>query len=159
MPRSGATRTTGTAWAEAHLTGLARRPVTRVLLVDDNHEMRFLYRVLIERTGRYSVVGEAADGQAALRLAAEHEPDVVLLDVSMPVMDGFETIGPLRMICPNALVVVLTGLASAGLADKAFRLGAHGILSKDMDGAAFVKALASLENRETAHHRIAQGGQ
>src|SRR5215831_5706214 len=80
----------------------------RVLLADDNAQFRFVLRRLLERDSEISVVAEASDGDEALRLVEEHEPDVVLMDISMPGLDGLEATFELKARFPDLTVLMLS---------------------------------------------------
>ena len=113
----------------------------RVLLVDDEPILRSLLALVLRRTERYEVVGEAGDGLEALTLASEHSPDLVLLDLSMPRMDGLEALPHLRRMLPDAHVIVLSGFTAAGATDAAHRAGAHAYLEKGLDPTALMAAI------------------
>ena len=122
----------------------ARR--TRVLLVDDNAHLRELFRIGLEAIGRMEVVGEAADGAAGLAAARALRPDVVLLDLSMPTMDGLEAVTYIRHALPATHVVILTGFRQERLGVLARELGATGFLEKGLtptELAAAVRAIAA----------------
>jgi DNA-binding NarL/FixJ family response regulator len=103
----------------------------RVVVVDDAEELRSLIRRALDREDDFTVVGEAADGRAGVEVADTHQPDVVLLDIAMPVLDGLQALPLLRKKCPGAILVVLSGFGSDSLAaQKALELGAHGFLNK-----------------------------
>jgi signal transduction histidine kinase len=106
----------------------------RTLLVDDAEDLRYLVRLVLERSGRYEVVAEAADGREAIASAAAHRDDLdlVLLDLSMPHMDGLEALPHLRRVAPEARVVVLSGFAEAGTAEAARVAGADLYLEKGL---------------------------
>lgn len=116
-------------------------PPVRVMLVDDEPLLRSLLRMMLHRTGRYEVVGEAGDGREALELASAITPDLVLLDLSMPRMDGLEALPHLRRLVPQAHVIVLSGFAAASAATTATAAGAHGYLEKGLAPANLVEAL------------------
>jgi DNA-binding NarL/FixJ family response regulator len=101
-----------------------------VLLADDLEEYRVLLRKMLEMDGRFSVVGEAPDGHAAVRLARETDPDVVLLDIAMPEMDGLEAIPHIRRAAPRTRVVMLSGFGEEVMSDKSLRLGADAYVVK-----------------------------
>ena len=104
----------------------------RVLIVDDASYIRRLVSDLIrEHDHDWSVVGEAADGQEAIDLAPQVHPDLILLDLSMPVMDGLEALPHLRRDVPDATVVVLTGFPGSAAQAAAEEAGAHAYLEKD----------------------------
>lgn len=113
----------------------------RVLLVDDMVELRAMIRLTLERSKRFVVVGEAGDGRAAIELASEHQPDLVLLDVSMPVMDGLEALPHLRAAAPAACVVMLSGFSEVRLGADAAAGGAAAYLEKGLTPQALVDRL------------------
>ncbi len=96
----------------------------RVLVVDDAEDLRMLLRARMEARNGLTVVGEAADGVAAVELASELQPDLVLLDLAMPRMDGLEALPLIRAAVPGVRVVVLSGFNQSTLADKAIEAGA-----------------------------------
>ncbi len=102
----------------------------RLLLADDHTMVRQSVRRSMEAEG-FQIVGEAADGEEAVRLALELMPDVVLMDISMPVLDGVEATRQVRRQCPAIQVVVLTMHADADLVRRALQSGAAGYLTKD----------------------------
>jgi two-component system response regulator DegU len=103
----------------------------RLLLADDHRMVRQSMRRSMEDAG-FDVVGEAADGQEAVRMAGELRPDVVLMDVSMPVLDGVEATRQLRAAADaRSQVVMLTMHADADVVRRALQAGAVGYLTKD----------------------------
>jgi DNA-binding NarL/FixJ family response regulator len=80
----------------------------RVLLADDVPEIRKLLRLTLELDGRFEVIGEAGDGAEAVRIVSSERPDVVILDLSMPVMDGFEAIPVICRSSPETKILVLS---------------------------------------------------
>lgn len=102
----------------------------RVMLVDDSDKLRSLYRMALELDRDMRVVAEAADGQQALAAVGNAKPDVVLLDLSMPHMDGLETIPRLKRAAPASRIVVLTGFKRERLEEVAMALGASAFLEK-----------------------------
>ncbi len=96
----------------------------RVLVVDDAEDIRMLLRLRVESRNGLTVVGEAADGVAAVELASELQPDLVLLDLAMPRMDGLEALPLIRAAVPDVRVVVLSGFNQGTLANKAIEAGA-----------------------------------
>src|SRR5436190_18772849 len=83
---------------------------TRVVLVDDEPDIVFLAKLLFESDGRFEVVGEAGNGEEAVRLAQELQPEAVLLDILMPGMDGWEALPLIRRVSPETTVVVVSAL-------------------------------------------------
>jgi two-component system LytT family response regulator len=111
----------------------------RVLIVDDEPLAREGIRLLLERDPEIEVVGECADGAEAVRAALEHEPDLLLLDVQMPEMDGFQV---LRALPEEQLPVVIFITAYDHYALKAFEVHALDYLLKPFDDERFERALA-----------------
>ena len=83
----------------------------RVLVVDDDADLRFLLKMALDRDGVSRVVGEATNGRDAIDAAREHQPDVIVLDQSMPVMNGTEAIPGLREAVPAARIVIYSAWA------------------------------------------------
>ncbi|HEV2811828.1 MAG TPA: response regulator transcription factor [Solirubrobacteraceae bacterium] len=113
-----------------------------VLIVDDHPSFRATARLLLEADG-YAVVGEAADGTSALRRAAELEPDVVLLDVNLPDLDGFAVAERLTRDGAGPAVVLCSSRDAADFGDQIDRSGARGFVAKaDLSGAAVRELVA-----------------
>src|SRR3954447_21872303 len=109
----------------------ARAQPRTLVLVDDNEDLRFLLRRALDRSEDFVLVGEAADGAQGVAAVTALCPDVVLLDITMPHMDGLQALTILRRECPDTTVVMLSGFhESHVLAQKAVELGAHGYVSK-----------------------------
>lgn len=102
----------------------------RLLLVDDVEDLRFLTKLALRREQDLVVVGEAGDGRQAIELAQSLQPDLVLLDLSMPVMDGLEALPHLRRVAPDAIIFILSGFEASRLEATARGLGAHGYIEK-----------------------------
>jgi two-component system, NarL family, response regulator DegU len=102
----------------------------RLLLVDDHKLLRQGLRRAVEDAG-FDVVGEAGDGEEAVRLAVDLRPELVLMDLTMPVMDGIEATRRLRTSVPEARVVILTMHGEEDTVDRAIRAGAVAYLLKD----------------------------
>ena len=108
-------------------------PKIRVFLVDDVHELRVLTRLELEEDPRIEVVGEAADGREGVEGVAQAQPDVVLLDLSMPNMDGLEAIPLMREHAPNSRLVVLSGHQAGRVSLEALNQGASRYVDKASD--------------------------
>lgn len=113
----------------------------RILIVDDHAVVRQGLRMFLALDPELQVVGEAADGAAAVELARTLAPDVVLMDILMPVMDGLEATRALRAACPDSEVIALTSVLEDGKASEAIRAGAIGYLLKDTEADALCAAI------------------
>ena len=124
--------------------------VLRVLLVDDHQLMRDGLRTLLEMETGISVVGEAADGAAGVSAFEKLVPDVVLMDIRMPVMDGVEATRRIRGKSPDAKILMLTTFDEDELVFEAVRAGARGYLLKDLSGAELAAAVRSVARGDAA---------
>jgi DNA-binding NarL/FixJ family response regulator len=106
----------------------------RLLLVDDQRLMRDGLRILLELEADFEVIGEAEDGAQALKVYRQHAPDVVLMDIRMPVMDGVESTRRLRESDPNSKIIILTTFDDNEYVFEGLRAGALGYLLKDVSG-------------------------
>lgn len=106
------------------------RGLVRALIVDDTPDIRLLLSMTLERDRDFAVVGEAGTGADGVRLARELQPDLVLLDLAMPVMDGFAALPQILQTSPASRVVVLSGFEAGTMAERAVAAGAAGYLQK-----------------------------
>jgi two-component system, NarL family, nitrate/nitrite response regulator NarL len=119
----------------------------RVLIADDHRLFAETLEALLATEKRVEVVGSARDGKEAVRLARKLGPDVILMDISMPVMDGFEATRRIRKDRENACVLMLTGSNSRTDVDLARKAGAAGYVTKDRIAAELVDAIVEVVNR------------
>ena len=117
--------------------------MARLLIVDDSPDIRSALRRIAEAND-YDVVGEADNGKAALAWLTHGTLDMVLLDVSMPVMGGFETARRLKGIAPTLPILFISQHTEADYVDEAFRLGARGYLLKSAIGSELGQALEAV---------------
>ena len=103
----------------------------RTVLVDDVAALRVLVRVLLADNESFEVVGEAADGADGLRVTRRVRPDLVLLDLAMPVMDGLEFLAAAHTLVHRPVIVALSGFAADPAAAAAIAAGADGYLEKN----------------------------
>lgn len=101
----------------------------RVVIVDDTQDLRDLLRLALVRGG-FEVVAEAGDGQQGIEAVREARPDIILLDLAMPVMDGIEALPSMRRLCPAAKIVVLSGFGAQQMSARAVAAGADGYVQK-----------------------------
>jgi DNA-binding NarL/FixJ family response regulator len=109
---------------------MSEKPIS-VVLVEDNDVFREALELMLGVTPDLRVVAAFADGEAALKVCPEIDPDVVLVDYRLPGLDGVETTSALRSACPGAAVVVLTAMAEAGEMQALMEAGAVACLTKD----------------------------
>jgi two-component system, NarL family, response regulator LiaR len=124
----------------------------RVLIADDHAIVRQGLRTFLELQEDIEVVGDAADGEAALAGVQRHEPDVVLMDLVMPNLGGVEAIRRLRELRPETRVLVLTSFLDDEKLFPAVRAGAAGYLLKDIEPAELVRAIRTVADGEALLH-------
>jgi DNA-binding NarL/FixJ family response regulator len=120
----------------------------RVLLADDHPVFRKGLRALLTSLPEATVVGEAADGEQAVRLAAQHEPDIVVMDINMPGVNGVEATRRIIAAHPGTAVLVLTMFDDDDSVFAAMRAGARGYLVKGSDTDDVVRAITAVGNGE-----------
>ena len=123
-------------------------PVVRVVLADDHALVREATAELLERAGGIHVVGQAADGPETLRLVAALRPDVLLLDLAMPGMDGLEVTRRARGLSPKTAVVALTAHEEHAYVLATLEAGASGYLSKASRGREVIQAVRAAATGE-----------
>lgn len=104
----------------------------RVVVADDDVDARFLIRRTLERSGRFSVVAEAGDGVEATAVTGEQHPDLVILDLRMPKVDGIAALPHIRAAAPEAVVIVVSTLPRERVATRAVDAGAHAVIGKSI---------------------------
>ena len=127
------------------------RPI-RVLIVDDQTIVRKGIRALLAEVENITVVGEASSGQEAVAQGQALDPDVILLDVAMPVMDGIEAIRQITARQAGARILVLTGFTSDDKVFPAIKAGALGYLLKDSEPNDLIRAIEQVSRGEPALH-------
>ena len=127
----------------------SERPPIRVVIADDTRDMRLLLSLALELAGGFEVVGEAANGEEAITQAGTHRPDVLLLDLAMPVLDGLQALPEIRDRAPDALVVVLSGFGADAMGEEAVRLGAATYVQKGVNPTELAEQLRALVQDRT----------
>lgn len=125
---------------------------TRILIADDHGVLRAGLRALLNAEADLEVVGEAADGNMALSLAQDLLPDVILLDISMPGLNGIEVIQNLMRMQQNTNVLILTVHEDEGLLQEAFRLGAKGYIVKRAVESELINAIRAVSRGDLYVH-------
>jgi DNA-binding NarL/FixJ family response regulator len=116
----------------------------RVVLADDEPQFRDLLGTFLQHDGRFAVVGEAEDGQEAVALAAEQQPDVVVLDLNMPRMHGSEALARIRAECSEVRVVVVSAVLGEHSAEALLAEGADACVSKATPARSIVALVAEV---------------
>lgn len=119
----------------------------RVLIVDDHRLFVEAVEVILEREGAIDVVGRASNGRQGVELAETLEPDVILMDIDMPVMDGIDATRAIRERRSQASVLVLTGSSAGTDVDRARRAGAAGYVTKARIAADLIETIHEIASK------------
>jgi len=122
------------------------RPVS-VLIADDERLFVESVEALLGNDDRVKVIGTVSNGQDAVDMARALVPDVMLMDISMPMLDGIEAARRIRLDLPNACILILTGSSIAADVDRAREAGVAGFLTKDRIGTQLVGAILEVAAR------------
>lgn len=125
---------------------MQRKPIT-VLVVDDEARIRRFARLLLESDSKVSVVGEADNGRAAADMARELSPDIILMDISMPEMNGLEAAKKILHDCPNIRIIMTTAMGTEPYRRVSMSLGASDFLDKSTLDSELIEAV-----HRTARH-------
>lgn len=105
----------------------------RIVICDDYELYRFTMSAVLGLDDRFELVAEATNGAEAIDVCAEHQPDIVLLDIAMPVMDGMAALPKIREVCPTSRIVMHSAFTERTIATEAVALGANGYIEKGLD--------------------------
>jgi len=119
----------------------------RVLIADDHRMFAEALEAILTGDDRLEIVGQAGDGSEAVRLALTTRPDVILMDLAMPVMDGVQATKQIRTQWPKACVLMLTGSNSRSDVDRAREAGAAGYVTKERIAAELIDAILEIGSR------------
>jgi DNA-binding NarL/FixJ family response regulator len=122
-------------------------PPIKVLIADDHRLFAEALEAILSTDDRISIAATARDGREAVALADEHKPDVILMDISMPVMDGIEAVEELRRRGLDSGVLMLTGSNARDDVDRARQAGAAGYVTKDRIAAELIDAIVEVASR------------
>jgi two-component system NarL family response regulator len=123
-----------------------RKPI-RILIADDHRLFAQALEAILATDERIEVVGHAENGAEAIELASSLDPDVTLMDIVMPKMDGFEATRRIRVDRPTACVLMLTGSNSRTDVDRARKAGAAGYVTKDRIAAELIDAIIEVAGK------------
>jgi len=126
----------------------------RILLVEDHVVVRQGTRQLLEREQDFEVIGEAGDGEEAVRLASQLKPDVIIMDVAMPKLSGVEATKQIKELLPSTIVLVLTGYDYDEYIFSLLEAGAAGYLMKDVSGDQLIDAIRAVHAGEAVLHPV-----
>jgi NarL family two-component system response regulator LiaR len=119
-------------------------PKTRIVLADDHPLLRQALKDVLQKESTFEIVGEAGDGEQAVKLAAELTPDVVIMDISMPNLDGLQATQQIKATCPNVAVLVLTVHTDDECILEILKAGAAGYLIKSAFGDEVIHAVRAV---------------
>jgi DNA-binding NarL/FixJ family response regulator len=122
-----------------------RRSAVRVLIADDEPLFVEMVEALLADEDQIEVVATAQDGQEAVELARAHDPDVIVMDISMPVIDGIEATRQIHKENPDARILILTGSSTSADVDRSRTAGVSGFLTKDRIAAHLVETILDLD--------------
>ena len=135
--------------------GESKNSPIRVMVVDDSADIRDVLRLAFDRADDFEFVAEASSGEAAVATADAHQPDLVLLDIAMPDMDGLQALPLIRSAAPAAAIVMLTGFSEQDAALAAVEHGAHGFIRKGVSVPDLLEQMReSVEIRRQRHNHV-----
>ena len=116
-----------------------------VVVVDDTYELRYLWKRMLDQDDRFVVVADAPNGQVGVAAAELHQPDLVLLDIAMPVMDGLQALTLIRRQSPHSIVVMHSSFSQdSAQAALARQMGAHGFIRNGLRRQALLAKLETI---------------
>lgn len=125
---------------------------TRILVVDDQNVVRDGVVTMLSFQSDMEVIGEAQNGVEAIELTKQYKPDVVLLDMSMPLQDGLATIPKIKAVLPDVRILVLTSFAESDLVYKAIKAGALGYMLKDATRLQLIQSIRDVAKGKASIH-------
>lgn len=129
-------------------------PTIKILIADDHAVLREGTRRIMEQEPDLEVVAEAADGEEAVRLAASSKPDVAIIDIAMPKLDGIKATSQIKALCPDVAVLILTAYDDDQFIFSLLEAGAAGYLLKNVRGRELVDAVRAVYAGESVLHPL-----
>jgi DNA-binding NarL/FixJ family response regulator len=126
----------------------------RIIIADDHTVVRKGTRQILEEEEGFEVIGEAANGEEAVKLAADLKPDIVIMDISMPVLDGIEATKRIKAIIPDTAVLILSVYDDDEFVFTLLEAGAAGYLLKDASGQDIIRAIRAILRGESVLHPV-----
>lgn len=126
------------------------KQIVRILIVDDHEPLRRAIRILLESQSEFAVCGEAEDGARAIDKSAELQPDVVILNIVMPVVDGFEAARKIRVVSPHSRIVILSSHTDQKLLEEARSVGAVCYVPKSEARSELIEAVRAAAKGESS---------
>ena len=123
---------------------MQRMPIFRILIVDDFESFRQFVCSMLQRRVEFQVIGQALDGLEALQKAEELQPDLILLDIGLPKLNGIEAARRLRKLIPHTKILFLSQESSSDVVQEALRLGASGYVVKARAGSELLPAVEAV---------------
>jgi len=127
-------------------------PKVTILLAEDHVVVRESVRQLLEREANFKVIGEACDGEEAVRMARELKPDVIILDISMPKLNGIEATKQIKACQPSSAILILTAYDYEQYIFPLLEAGAAGYLLKDVGSRELIEAIRTVHRGEAVLH-------
>lgn len=118
----------------------------KILIVDDATFMRMMIKNIVAKNG-YEVVGEAENGSEAIKLYTEHKPDLVTMDITMPEMDGIESVKAIKQIDPGAKIIMCSAMGQQSMVMEAIQAGAMDFIVKPFKQDRILQAIDRVMNR------------
>lgn len=125
---------------------MKNQPAKRIIIVEDDNIIRNAFVTLIQQSGEYTVANAYSTAEAAIKNVKDDAPDICLMDIELPGMNGIEAIPKIKALSPNTQVVVVTVYENDDLVFKALCEGASGYLTKNMPPQKLIDSLKELEN-------------
>jgi len=114
------------------------------VIVDDSSFIRTILKKMLEETEGYTVVGEASDGEEAVRIAAEVKPDILTLDITMPNMDGLSAVKRILEVSPNTRIIMISAMGQQSVVIDAIKSGAKDFVIKPFEKSRIMQAIKNV---------------